>query len=61
MKHEDENYQTYIVNLALPENHKIVLRLFKEYIRDRSGTELPNGEFLVLVKNNTENQFRRRI
>lgn len=47
---EPESIQTYIVELlGLPEN-KVVVKLFSEYIRDRSGRELPYGEFTMLGK-----------
>lgn len=47
---EPESTQTYIVELpGLPEN-RIVVKLFPEYIRDRSGRELPYGEFKMLGK-----------
>jgi hypothetical protein len=47
---EPESIQTYIVELlGLPEN-KVVVKLFSEYIRDRSGRELPYGESTMLGK-----------
>jgi hypothetical protein len=47
---EPESTQTYIVELSgLPEN-RVVVKLFPEYIRDRSGRELPYGEFTMLGK-----------
>lgn len=46
----NENYQKYIIEIkSLPE-HKSVIFLFNEFIRDRSGAELPYGEFKILGK-----------
>lgn len=47
---ENENYQKYIIELKGLSDHKIVTYLFSEFIRDRSGVELPNGEFKILGK-----------
>lgn len=47
---EKEDYEKYVIELkGLPEN-RIVSYLFKEYIRDHSGAELPYGEFKMLGK-----------
>jgi hypothetical protein len=46
----DENFQKYVVELKEVPNHKIVIYLFNEFIRDRAGAELPYGEFRVLGK-----------
>jgi hypothetical protein len=47
---EPEGIHTYIVeSTELPE-HKVVVKLFSEYIRDRTGRELPYGEFRMLGK-----------
>lgn len=47
---EHEGMETYVVNLTEPPDHKIVISLFTDYLRDRSGTELLSGEFLVFGK-----------
>lgn len=47
---QHENIQTYVVELTTLPNYRIVISLFTEYLRDRSGTELPYGEFRVLGK-----------
>jgi len=47
---EHESIQTYIVELTALPDHRIVVSLFTEYLRDRSSTELPYGEFRVLGK-----------
>ncbi|QUH22628.1 hypothetical protein HYG87_02010 [Methanobacterium alkalithermotolerans] len=47
---ENQDYQKYIIELKSLPDHKIVTYLFSEFIRDRSGVELPNGEFKILGK-----------
>lgn len=47
---EKEDYEKYVIELKGSSNNKIVSYLFKEYIRDRSGAELPYGEFKMLGK-----------
>jgi len=47
---DSENFQTYIIEVDGFKGYKIVADLFKEYIRDRSGTELIYGEFKILGK-----------
>lgn len=42
--------QRYLVNLSNLPNHKVIVSLFPEYLRDRSGVELPNGKFFLLGK-----------
>ncbi|MGC1120408.1 MAG: hypothetical protein WBA22_04875 [Candidatus Methanofastidiosia archaeon] len=45
-----ESIQTYVVKLTELTEHRIVVSLFPEYLRDRTGTELPYGEFKLLGK-----------
>lgn len=47
---EHESIQTYIIEPQRLQDHSILVSLFAEYIRDRSGRELPYGEFTVLGK-----------
>ncbi|MEW6010370.1 MAG: hypothetical protein AB1604_03670 [Euryarchaeota archaeon] len=47
---EGKNYQKYVIHLKDLPDHRIVSYLFNEYIRDRSGAELPYGEFKLLGK-----------
>jgi hypothetical protein len=47
---EHGSMETYVVESNRLLNHKIVVSLFTEYMRDRSGTEVPHGEFRVLGK-----------
>ena len=42
--------QRYLVNLSKLPNHKVIVSLFPEYLRDRVGVELPNGNFFLLGK-----------
>jgi hypothetical protein len=47
---EPEGIHTYIIESAELSEHKVVVKLFSEYIRDRIGRELPYGEFRLLGK-----------
>lgn len=47
---EHESMETYVIESVSLPSHRIVVSLFIEYIRDRSGSELPYGEFRVLGK-----------
>ena len=43
----DENYQKYIIQ---NNDLSVVCYLFNDFMRDRAGIELPNGEFKVIGK-----------
>jgi hypothetical protein len=42
--------QTFIVEPINYPKYKVIVSLFSEYMRDRSGGELPQGEFKLLGK-----------
>lgn len=46
----DEDYQKYVIKLKNLPDHKVLVYLFNEFIRDRAGAELPFGEFKILGK-----------
>lgn len=47
---EREKMQTFIVEPINYPKYKVIVSLFSEYMRDRSGGELPQGEFKLLGK-----------
>lgn len=47
---EPGNSQCYILEVTELGDHRIVMSLFAEYLRDRLGVELPYGQFSVLGK-----------
>jgi hypothetical protein len=49
-KVETKRSQIYVVELSQPKDHKVVVSLFTDFLRDRIGNELPNGHFRMLGK-----------
>lgn len=45
-----EGVQTYVVELLGLPGYRVLISIFSDYLRDRSGTELPYGEFLLFGK-----------
>lgn len=47
---ESSTVQTFVIDATSPPDHRAVVSLFPEYLRDRSVTEIPDAEFAVLGK-----------
>jgi hypothetical protein len=47
---EHDSIQTFVIELKELTNFNVVTSLFPEYLRDRTGTELPYGEYRILGK-----------
>ena len=47
---ESSQVQTFVIHATVPPDHRAVVSLFPDYLRDRSVTEIPDAEFTVLGK-----------
>lgn len=45
-----DRVQSFVIEVTAPSNHRAVVSLFPDYLRDRSATEMPDAEFTVLGK-----------
>ncbi len=47
---EDPRSHIYVIELSQPEDHRVVVSLYPDFLRDQIGNELENGHFTILGK-----------